>query len=179
MSSLKMNRVVGFLIFLILSIACSGCRPGLAYRVPTEGMLPTIGPDDLCVANPFGYSFGDVKRFDLVVFQPNKEQRDRHRDDGLVYLMRVIGLPNEKLEIKENVVYINDQVLQEAYPKFLDGLDRKKDFGPITIPENEYFFLGDNRPNSEDSRFWAKPTIHRDSVVSKIVSIEKDFYKGR
>lgn len=161
--------------FLILT----SCKPGIAYRVPTEGMLPTIGKDDLCIANPLGYSFGEVKRFDLVVFRPSEEQRDRFRDDGLLFLMRAVGLPNEKIEIKDNVVYINDKFLEEPYPKFLDGLDRKKNFGPITIPENEYFFLGDNRPNSEDSRVWTKPTIHRESVVSKIVSIEKDFYKGQ
>ena len=173
-----MNRIVAFSILLILALGVSGCKPGLAYRMPTEGMRPTVTPDDLCIANPAAYSFGDVERFDLVVFRPNKEQRDRFRDEGMIYLMRAIGLPNEKLEIKDNVVYINDKLLEEPFPKFLDGLDRKKDVGPITIPANEYFFLGDNRPDSEDSRYWAKPTIHRDNVISKIVSIEKDFYKG-
>ena len=142
-------------------------------------MLPTIGPDDLCIANPFGYSFDEVKRFDLVVFRPNPEQRARNGDESVLYLMRAVGLPNEKLEIKENVVYINDTPLVEPFPKFLDGLDRKKNFGPITIPDKEYFFLGDNRPDSEDGRFWTKPTIHMDQVVSKIVQVENDFYKGQ
>ncbi|MEQ1761843.1 MAG: signal peptidase I [Pyrinomonadaceae bacterium] len=168
-----------YVAFVLACLLLTSCKPGIAYRMPTEGMLPTIGTNDLCTANPMAYSVGEVKRFDLVVFRPNQEQRDKFRDEGLLYLMRVVGMPKEKLEIKDNVVYINDKFLEEPYPKFLDGLDKKKDFGPVTIPENEYFFLGDNRPNSEDSRFWAKPTIHRDSVVSKIVSIEKDFYKGQ
>ena len=109
---MKWALVTGLFACLFLT----SCKPGLAYRMPTEGMQPTIGTDDLCVANPLAYSFAEVKRFDLVVFRPNKEQRDQFRDDSMLYLMRVVGLPNEKLEIKDNVVYINDKVLEERFP---------------------------------------------------------------
>ena len=169
------------ILVLTALIGCAlltSCKPGLAYRMPTKGMLPTIGPNDLCVANPFGYSFDNIERFDLVVFRPNDEQRSRFKDEGLLYVMRAVGLPGDKFEIRENLLYVNDQLTEEPFEKITDIGDRKRNFGPVVIPADEYFFLGDNRPDSEDSRYWKKATIHKQQVVSKIVSIEKDFYKN-
>lgn len=168
-----MQRVV----VLVLGLFLVGC--GIAYRMPTEGMRPTITPDDLCVANPFAYSSDEVQRFDLVVFRPNEEQRKRFGDDKLRYLFRIIGLPNEELEIRDNSIFINGKLLEEPFEKVLDADDRRKSFSRIKVPENEYFLLGDNRPNSEDSRYWAKPTIHRDAIYSKVVDIKKEYYKAQ
>lgn len=154
----------------------TGC--GVAYRMPTEGMRPAITPDDMCVANPFAYSSAEVQRFDLVVFRPNSEQRDRFKDDDLRYLFRVVGLPKEKIEIRDNQLYVNDQLMVEPFERIVDANDRKKDFGPIQVPDGEYFMLGDNRPNSEDGRYWKKPTIPKTDIYSKIVDIKKNFYKA-
>lgn len=163
------------LVFCCLAIGCKG----LAYRVPTEGMKPTIGTDDMCVANPLAYSVGEIKRFDIVIFSPNEEQRKRVNDNNLRYMQRVIGLPNEKLEIRENKIYINDKLLNEPFEKNVDENDLKKNFAAIVIPNDEYFLLGDNRPNSEDSRYWTKPTIEKNNIYSPVVEIKKDFYKNK
>ncbi len=167
--------VYTILVFSFLVIGCSG----LAYRVPSEAMKPTIGSDDMCVANPLAYSFGEIKRFDIVVFKANEEQRIRFNENNLRYAMRIIGLPNEKLEMKENKIFINNSRIEEPFEKIVDEQDLKKNFPAIIIPANEYFLLGDNRPNSEDSRYWKKATVEKNNIYSPIVEIKKDFYKNR
>jgi signal peptidase I len=142
-------------------------------------MLPTIGKDDLCVANPFAYTTSDIERFDLVVFTPNKEQVERFNDPNLRYLQRVIGFPGEKIEIRNSRVYINDQMLDEPFQKIFGEQDAGKNVGPILIPADAYFMMGDNRPNSEDSRYWSTPTINKANIHSKIVDIQKDFYRNQ
>jgi signal peptidase I len=141
-------------------------------------MLPTIGPDDLCVANPSAYWLSPVARFDLVVFKAPEGALDpREFENDVRYIKRVIGLPNEKIEIRNNVIFVNDVPLIEPFDKIVDEKDRKRNFPAIIIPEEEYFLLGDNRPNSLDSRSWKTPTVNRRSIYSKIVDIKKDFYK--
>lgn len=141
-------------------------------------MEPTISLNDMCVANPVAYTGDDIKRFDIVVFQAPEDVKERYAlDSDTRYIKRVIGLPNEKIEIKNNEVFINDKLLIEKFEKIINEKDSKKDFPPMVIPKDEYFLLGDNRPNSEDSRYWKKATISKKDIYSKIVDIKKDFYK--
>lgn len=172
-------RPVAISLLLFLCCLAIGCR-GTAYRSPTENMKPTIGPDDLCVANPSAYWLSPVERFDLVVFKARYEPYERNRtadEKDERFIARIIGLPNEKIEIRNNVIFVNDVPLIEPFDKIVDEKDRKRNFPAIIIPEEEYFLLGDNRPNSFDSRSWKTPTVNRRSIYSKIVDIKKDFYK--
>lgn len=166
--------VCTILVFCCLAIGCKG----MAYRSPTDSMKPTITYDDMCVANPLTFDANDIKRFDIVVFNPNEEQRKRANDENVRYMMRVIGLPNERIEIKNNHLFINDKLIDEPFEKIISVEDFKKDFPPIVIPKDEYFLLGDNRPNSEDSRYWQKATINKKHIYSQIVEIKKDYYKS-
>jgi signal peptidase I len=98
-----------------------------------------------------------IKRGDIIVF---KFPQDPNRD----FVKRTIGLPGETVELRNKTVYINGKPLNEPYVHFLfpaeggpgdDGsFDVRRNYGPVTVPPDKYFMMGDNRDNSEDSRYW-------------------------
>lgn len=142
-------------------------------------MAPAITPDDMCITNPFAYSSNPIERFDIVIFEGPEESKKIHNISGeMRYLKRVVGLPNEKIEIKNGQIFINDSLLVEPYQVIFDETDYAKDFPATIIPKDEYFLLGDNRPESEDSRFWKKTTVNKKDIYSKVIEIKKDFYKN-
>ncbi|KAF0134526.1 MAG: signal peptidase I [Candidatus Saganbacteria bacterium] len=92
------------------------------------------------------------KRFDVIVFKMYDTNNDR-KD----LIKRLIGLPGEKLEVKKGIVYINGKELKEPHPinnNYFDLDSLPAAFGPVVIPKDSYFVMGDNRPNSADSRYW-------------------------
>jgi len=142
-----------------------------AFQIPTGSMEPTLLVGDFLLVNKFVYDNGtpaidrvllprrEIKRDDIIVFKyPNELAKD--------YVKRVIGLPGEKLEIRNKQVYINDQPLSEPYKVHSDtqvyaknGYYNYEDtirdnFGPVTIPSGHLFAMGDNRDQSSDSRYW-------------------------
>jgi signal peptidase I len=142
-----------------------------AFQIPTGSMVPTLLVGDFLLVNKIVYDNGtppidrvllprrEIKRDDIIVFKyPNELAKD--------YVKRVIGLPGEKLEIRNKQVYINDQPLSEPYKVHSDtqvyaknGYYNYEDtirdnFGPVTIPSGHLFAMGDNRDQSSDSRYW-------------------------
>ena len=138
-----------------------------AFKIPTGSMEQNLLVGDHLLVNKFVFSptaiplerlllpNGAVERGDVVVFKyPDEPERD--------FIKRVIGLPRETLEIKEKRIYINGELLDEPYltdqmPKVELGaiaIDGRDNFGPIAVPAGHYFVMGDNRDNSQDSRFW-------------------------
>ena len=134
------------------------------FKIPSGSMIPTIQIGDHIFASMYSYGawlpFTDdkllaqpVKRGDIVIFP-------YPRDPSIDYIKRTVGLPGETLEIREDQVFINGEPLDEPYAYFEGkqrlalGGDRISNFGPITIPEDRLFVMGDNRYNSADSRFW-------------------------
>ncbi len=114
-----------------------------AFWIPSGSMIPTLMPGDRVLVAKFWYHFTEPKRGQIVVF---KYPLDPTRD----FVKRLIALPGDTVEIKNGVVYIDDVPLEEPYVKNRDFFSMEK----ITVPNGQYFVMGDNRPNSQDSRFW-------------------------
>ena len=146
--------IVIVICFLIVTFV------GRRTTVHGDSMNPTLESGDSLWINMLAYKFGDPERFDIIVFP--------YQDD-VHYIKRIIGLPGETIQITEGgEILINGKVLDEPI-KF----ERMRNNGiastPITLGENEYFVLGDNRNNSRDSRWADVGLIKRDKIVGKAV----------
>lgn len=116
-----------------------------AFWIPSGSMIPTLEPGDRVLVLKFWYSLPKVapKHGQIVVF---KYPVDPRRD----FVKRIIGLPGDTVEIKHGTVFVNGTELVERYVKNQDNYN----MDAIVVPDKSYFCLGDNRPNSQDGRFW-------------------------
>ncbi len=127
-------------------------------------MSPALKIGDVCKAESLADS--SIERFDIVVFNMPEDIKKLTGETGSVKIIaRVVGLPGEKIEIRQGKTFINEKLLDENFEK---ATDTEKDFSAFVIPENEYFLLGDNRPQSLDSRYWKKPTVSRTEISGRI-----------
>jgi signal peptidase I len=139
-----------------------------AFKIPTGSMENNLLVGDHLIVNKMLFApqaFGleravmpgrDIRRGDVVVFKyPKEPERD--------FIKRVIGLPGDRVELRRKTVYINGQPLVEPYVRFVDAPapegqvspgDLRETYGPVTVPDDQYFVMGDNRDRSEDSRYW-------------------------
>lgn len=114
------------------------------FWIPSESMVPTIEVNDKVIVTNFSYWFEGPKRGDVIVFRyPLDTKKD--------YIKRCIGLPGETIEFRDSKLYVNGQLVEEPY--LPEGLVFE-DYGPIEVPEGQYFMCGDNRNHSSDSRVW-------------------------
>jgi signal peptidase I len=135
-----------------------------AFFIPSGSMEPTLQVGDRILVSKFSYRFGPIHRGDIIVFRyPLGPSRD--------FVKRVVALPGETVELREGLVLVNGRPLSELYPTVLPGGDRActSSYGPKKVPAGQYFVLGDNRCNSEDSRFFGfVPAPH---VVGKALFV--------
>lgn len=139
-----------------------------AFKIPTGSMKPNLLVGDHLLVNKFIFApaasaierallpMRDIDRGDVVVFKfPEEPDRD--------FIKRVIGLPGETLELKNQTIFINGMPLVEPYADYVfppasegadDSADLRRRYGPVTVPAGHYFMMGDNRDDSQDSRYW-------------------------
>ncbi len=124
--------------------------------VPTGSMLNTIEPGDKLFVSKL-IDEENLERKDIVVF--DSEELDK------ILVKRLIGLPGDKVYIdQEGSVYINEKKLDEDY-----AVRSTQEAQEFLVPENSFFFLGDNRPNSRDARYWENPFIDKKYIMGKVV----------
>jgi signal peptidase I len=138
-----------------------------AFKIPTGSMEPNLLVGDHLLVNKFVFAptatsgerlllpIRDIRRGDIVVFKfPEEPERD--------FIKRVIGLPGDTVELRSRQLFVNGTRLDEPYAHYLfpqggddDGVfDVRERYGPVTVPDAHYFMMGDNRDNSQDSRYW-------------------------
>ncbi|PKM66203.1 MAG: signal peptidase I [Firmicutes bacterium HGW-Firmicutes-2] len=162
MNKYSRKEVTGWLKTIVIAITITlFVNQGLIVNatVPTTSMSTTIEPGDRLIANRLAYRGADPERGEIVVFI-------QHEDEGKLYIKRLIGLPGETIQIIDGVVYVDGIILIEPYLN--ENLDNGN-YGPYNVPEDYYFFLGDNRCNSKDSRLWKDPYIGTDDIVGKAI----------
>jgi signal peptidase I len=162
-----------------------------AFKIPTGSMENNLLIGDHLLVNKFvfGPTAGkferavlpvrDIRRGDVIVFKyPDQPDRD--------FIKRVIGLPGETVEMRAKKMYIDGQPLDEPYVHFLEpvgeaqevtSFDLRERYPPAVVPPNSYFVMGDNRDNSQDSRYWG--FLPRDHIKGRALMIYWSYESGR
>ena len=163
-----------------------------AFKIPTGSMENNLLIGDHLLVNKFIFGptplaigravlpVRPIRRGDIVVFKyPDEPERD--------FIKRVIGLPGETIELKNKKVHVNGQPLDEPYVHFITApsndyqevtsFDVRERFGPVQVPADHYFVMGDNRDNSQDSRYWG--FLPRGHVKGKALLIYWSYESGR
>lgn len=137
-----------------------------AMRVPTGSMIPTIEINDRLVVDKMLWN-STLKHGDIVVFYP-PVAGDEHKR----YVKRLIGLPGDIIEIKDGKLYRNSGEIAEPYLQ--EAMTYT--FGPVTVPADHYFFLGDNRNVSYDAHLWSTPFVDKDKLIGKVLFDVNDLF---
>ena len=158
------NIWIGTIKTIIFSLIIAlGIRTFIAETryVPSGSMEPTIQPGDRLIIDKISYNFTFPQRGDIVVFNPTKTlQQDNFHD---AFVKRAIGLPGDKVEVKNGQVYINALPIKENY------IEAKPDYnwGSVIVPANSYLVLGDNRNDSFDSHYWG--FVPRNKIIGRAI----------
>jgi signal peptidase I len=151
-----------------------------AYKIPSGSMKPTLLIGDHLLVTKFNYGvklpllrstllpLGKPKRGDIVVFI---YPEDRAKD----FIKRMIGLPGDTIEVRDKKVFINNVAWNDGYGRHVDSLvipgavQPRDNFGPVTVPADSFFVMGDNRDESYDSRFWG--FVKQEDILGKALVI--------
>ena len=157
-----LGELLSWIIYIVIVVILSlGIITFVGQRTKVSGhsMEMTLSDGDNLIVDKISYRFRDPERFEIIVFPFQYEEHT-------YYIKRIIGLPGETVQVIDGYVYINGEMLDENY-----GLEVMDDPGiaaePITLGEDEYFVLGDNRNHSSDSRDPSVGVLHRDDIMGR------------
>ena len=156
----EMLEDIALILFVVIVVLILQNYIIVNAQIPSGSMETTIMTGDRVFGNRLAYKDESPQRGDIVIFKyPDNEKE--------LFIKRVIGLPGEKIEIIDGLVYINDseEPLEEPYLT----VTPVGDFGPYEVPEGHYFMLGDNRNLSKDSRVWKNPYVAEKKILAKAV----------
>ena len=157
-----LGELLSWIIYIVIVVILSlGIITFVGQRTKVSGhsMETTLSDGDNLIVDKISYRFRDPERFEIIVFPFQYEEHT-------YYIKRIIGLPGETVQVIDGYVYINGEMLDENY-----GLEVMDDPGiaaePISLGEDEYFVLGDNRNHSSDSRDPSVGVLHRDDIMGR------------
>ncbi|MDP8253987.1 MAG: signal peptidase I [Candidatus Kaelpia aquatica] len=134
-----------------------------AFKIPSGSMKPTLEIKDRIFVNKMTYKFDDIKAGDIVVFRYPKEPKR-------YFVKRLVACGNDRVQIKDGNIIINGEILREPDIFKNNYYYNAEEYGPqgraITVPENQYYVLGDNSAFSKDSRYWG--FVPRKNIVGKV-----------
>ena len=157
----RLHSVVNWIvdIAVVIAFACYLVY-GFGGRIEVNGgsMKPALDSGDVVLVNRLAYALGSPRRFDIAVFS---------QGDQTFNMKRIIGLPGETVQIRENQVYINGELLADEHYGKEVMLDPGIAAESITLGDDEYFVLGDNRNHSSDSRDPSVGVLHRKDLIGR------------
>lgn len=158
-----MKELLGWILYLLLVVGLTWLiltYVGQRTRVSGHSMETTLSNGDNLIVDKLSYRFRDPKRFDIIVF-PFKYEENTY------YIKRIIGLPGETVQVADGCAYIDGELLESD----IYGAEPMEDSGiagdPLTLKEDEYFVLGDNRNHSSDSRDPSVGILTREDLLGK------------
>lgn len=158
-----MKELFGWIIYILVVVGLTYLIltfVGQRTRVSGHSMETTLSDGDNLIVDKLSYRFKDPKRFDIIVFPFRYEE-------NVYYIKRIIGLPGEKIQVKDGCAYIDGEILESD----IYGAELMDNFGiageEITLGEDEYFVLGDNRNHSSDSRDPSVGVLTREDLLGK------------
>ncbi|MBQ5708463.1 MAG: signal peptidase I [Anaerotignum sp.] len=169
MSSTVKTEVLSWVKTILLALVLAGAVNSFLIvnaEVPTGSMENTIMTGDRILALRTSYWFDEPQAGDVAIF--------RYPDDTTgktLYVKRIIGEEGDVVLVENGEVYVNGEMLEEAYI----AETTMGDFGPYVVPDDSYFMMGDNRNHSLDSRYWDNKFVHEDEILGKVVL---RYYKG-
>ena len=165
------KEIIIWILLIVITISASyfiTTNVFVKTSVSGSSMEPTLKEGQVVIVNKLEYYIKSPKRNDVIVYkQSNKEH-------SYFEIKRVIGLPGETVKIKNGIVYINDEAMKEKVKTEAISNSGLAEEG-VKLDDNEYFVLGDNRNDSEDSRFAGIGNVLKNEILGKAVATEKPF----